>query len=158
MRPFLIIAALIGASVVQAQPSGKTMVVRPPAATDDRDERREPRLATKMAPPASKPTTTPMMVVRPAPTSTTPPSKAEEMQRRQAEQRRRERGEQAMSPGSFHCAAYPVCDCRGLEQRYFAKSARFAHEQVARDCAALNRPDPCNCAAECSRVAQCEPI
>ena len=106
------------------------------------------------------------MVVRPAPEATTPPSKAVEMQRQMEEQRRLQRGEQAMSPASFRCSAYPVCDrsggsygsCRGVEQHYSAKTARFARQQVARDCATLNTPDPCNCAAQCSRVAQCGPI
>ena len=152
------------------------MIVRPPTPPErdrdderrwrERDQPRETRPTTKMAPPASKPATAPMMVVRPEAPVTTPPSKAEQMQRRMEEQRRRERGEVVGSSANFHCNAHPVCDrssgsygtCRGVDQMYSAKSLRFAREQVARDCAALNTPDPCRCAAQCSRVAQCGPI
>jgi hypothetical protein len=172
MRLVLLLIALASACAAQAQV--KQMVVRPPA--DDRDERdwrdrerREQRKAppaAKMSPPASKPAAPPMMVVRPAEPQPTPPSKAEQMQRRMEEDRRIQRGEQATSSGNFRCSAYPVCDrssgsygsCRGVEQLYSAKSARFAREQVVRECAALNRPDNCNCASQCSRVAQCGPI
>jgi hypothetical protein len=137
-----------------------------------REERRETRPA-KMAPPATRPAIAPMVVV-PRPEPATPPSKAEEMQRQMQQQReqerepqrRRERREPVSSSGNFRCTAYPVCErssssygtCRGVEQIYSASSARFAREQVARDCSAINTPDPCNCAAQCSRVAQCGPI
>jgi len=135
------------------------MVVRP-----QRDEPRETRPATKMAPPAAGKPSSPLMVVRPTEPESTPPSKAEQMQRRMEEDRRIQRGEHASN--SFRCNAYPVCDrssggygsCRGVEQLYSATTARFARQQVARDCAAVNNPDPCNCAAQCSRVAQCGPI
>lgn len=104
-----------------------------------------------------------LISVRPAPT---PPSPAEQMQRRMAEEQRLRRGEQANIPGNFRCNAYPVCDrstgsygsCRGVEQFYSATSWRDARQQVARECAAANNPDPCNCARQCGRVAQCGPI
>jgi hypothetical protein len=150
-------------------------VVRPPSPPprerDDerrwreRDERREARPAAKTAPPPSRPSTAPM-VARPAPEPYTPPSKAVEMQRRMEEQRRVERGERVTGSGSFRCSAYPVCDrssgsygsCRGVEEFYAAHSRREAQRQIARDCAAVNTPDPCNCAAQCRRVAQCGPV
>ena len=172
VRLVLLLIALASACAAQAQV--KPMVVRPPA--DDREERdwrererrepRETRPATKMAPPAASKPAGSLMVVRPAEPKATPPSKAEQMQRQMEEDRRIQRGERASSTGSFRCNAYPVCDrssggygsCRGVEQLYSASTARFARQQVARDCAAVNNPDPCNCAAQCSRVAQCGPI
>lgn len=152
----------------RARKQGSTpplMVVRPPS-EPERDPPRETRPVTKMAPPGAKPPTPPLMVVRPAEPPATPPSKAEQMQRRMDEERRLQRGERVTSSGSFRCTAYPVCDrssgsygsCRGVEQVYSANSARFARQQVARDCTAINTPDPCNCAAQCSRVAQCGPL
>lgn len=107
----------------------------------------------------------PLIAVKPIPTS--PPSPAEQMQRRMDQERRNQRGEQAsMDAGNFRCSAFPVCErsfggygsCRGVEQSYSARSWRDARHQIARDCAAANTPDPCDCAAQCSRVAQCGPI
>lgn len=105
----------------------------------------------------------PLTSVRPAPSA---PSPAEQMQRRMNEERGNQRGERAQSASGFRCQAYPVCNrssgsygsCRGVEQLYTATSSRSARQQIERACAAANNPDPCNCAAQCSRVAQCGPI
>jgi hypothetical protein len=166
---------------VDGKKTAPITVVRP-LEREDREERRrrehhqwkEPAAKTPEQKPkpstASKSTQTidrpaPLISVRPVPDS--PPSPAERMQRRMEQERRNQRGEQAsMEPGNFRCNAYPVCDrssgsygsCRGVEQFYSARSWRDARQQVARDCAAVNTPDPCNCAAQCSRVAQCGPV
>jgi hypothetical protein len=130
-------------------------VVRPVEREEGEErERTRTRKTPEQKPPDAKPQ------------KSTPPSPAEQMQRRMAEEQRLRRGEQANIPGDFRCNAYPVCDrstgsygsCRGVEQFYSATSWRDARQQVARDCAAANNPDPCNCARQCSRVAQCGPI
>ncbi len=62
------------------------------------------------------------------------------------------------------CTAFPVCQgggyggCRGVEQTYSASAAGSGRSDIVRQCMQANTPGPCNCAAQCSRVAQCSNI
>lgn len=172
MRILLALIAFAACALAHAQRIDGSSNVRPQQWRDreDWDERQrtpEPRpgskASKKMDSSKPAPLTDALISVPPA---ATPPSPAEQMQRRMAEEQRLRRGEQANIPGNYRCNAYPVCDrstgsygsCRGVEQFYSAASWRDARQQVARDCAAANNPDPCNCARQCSRIAQCGPI
>jgi hypothetical protein len=164
----LIATTLIVAVPVQAQRPDGAINNRPQSYRDrdDRDERHrtleaKPNVSSKSAKPMDR--AAPLTAVKPI----SPPSKAEQLQQQMNEQRRLQYGQQAgADAGNFRCSAFPVCDrtfgsygsCRGVEQFYSAKSWRDARQQIARECASANTPDPCNCAAQCSRVAQCGPI
>jgi hypothetical protein len=59
------------------------------------------------------------------------------------------------------CHAQPVCrggggygGCRGVESTY-AGNLPVSRADIVRQCVSANTPDTCNCAAQCSRVAQC---
>jgi hypothetical protein len=132
-------------------------VVRP-ADREDWEERERRRPEPKSVTKPSKSMDGSLTSVRPVPT--TPPSKAEQMQRQMQHK------EATSDSGNFRCYAHPVCDrsagsygtCRGVEQVYSGTSWRNARQRIARDCAAVNNPDPCHCATQCTRVAQCGPI
>jgi hypothetical protein len=139
-------------------------VVRPAEREDWEERERRQREQDQSRPkPASKPAKAmdgPASLTSVRPVPTTPPSKAEQMQRQMQHK------EATSDSGNFRCYAHPVCDrstgsyatCRGVEQVYSGTSWRNARQRIARDCAAVNNPDPCHCATQCSRVAQCGPI
>lgn len=145
-------------------------VVRP-VDREDREERERRRREqnqwkqpgtpeAKTAKPASKSLDGPASLTSVRPVPTTPPSKAEQMQRQMQHK------QATTDTGNYRCYAHPVCDrstgsygtCRGVEQVYSGTSWRNARQRIARDCAAVNDPDPCHCATQCARVAQCGPI
>lgn len=102
------------------------------------------------------------------PRQTTPPSPAQQMQQEEFERQQLQRqhaapAQQAAPPqrGSARCSAFPVCvrepgrygSCQGVEQVY--ANAHTGFRGIVAQCVEANRPDTCNCAAQCSRVAQC---
>jgi hypothetical protein len=102
------------------------------------------------------------------PPSTTSPSPAQQMQQEQFERQQLQRQyaapEQQAAPtarGSARCSAFPVCvrepgrygSCQGVEQVY--ANANAGRRGIVAQCIHANSPDTCNCAAQCSRVAQC---
>ena len=85
------------------------------------------------------------------------PSPAEQQQRR-AEI---ERGAVQPDDGRrVRCQAQPVCrgggygGCRGVQSTYAGNMA-VSRGDIVRQCVAANTPDSCDCATQCSRVAQC---
>jgi hypothetical protein len=96
------------------------------------------------------------------------PSPAQQLQQQQFEQQQLQRQQAApQQPATprerrgVRCAAHPVCQrpsggygsCQGVEQVY--SSDYIGRRDIAAQCVRANTPDTCNCAAQCSRVAQC---
>jgi hypothetical protein len=149
---------------------GTPSLIAVPPLEREREDWREHRGAPAPAPAGkagkSSDVTRPLLSVRPMPDNG-PPSPAVQMQQRMEQERRNQRGGPTASQArQFRCTAFPACErasgsygsCRGVEEFYAAHSRREAQRQIARDCAAVNTPDPCNCAAQCRRVAQCGPV
>jgi hypothetical protein len=136
----------------------------PQSTTRPQDQRaREPE---RQAPPSMKQDRTRYSDIYPQQKSA--PSPAQQLQQQQFERQQLQRQHAAPQPQAaprerqgVRCAAHPVCQrqsgaygsCQGVEQVY--SSDYIGRRDIAAQCVRANTPDTCNCAAQCSRVAQC---
>ena len=151
----------------RAQQSTLPDRVRPPSplsTTRPQDQRaREPE---RKAPPTMKQDRTRYSDLYPQQKSAPSPAQLfqQEQFERQQLQRQHAAPQQQAAPhtqGSARCSAYPVCtrepgrygSCQGVEQVY--ANAQAGRRGIVAQCIQANNPDTCNCAAQCSRVAQC---
>jgi hypothetical protein len=144
-------------------PSGMRDQVRPQSpqsTTRPQDQRaREPMRAEPIGMPDR---------TRRADPEPSPPSPAQQLQQQQFEQQQLQRQhsnpkQQAAPPDTrgVRCSAHPVClrepgrygSCQGVAEVYASASA--GRRDIASKCVQANSPDSCNCAAQCTRVAQC---